>query len=39
MERKRETLEYEKLKVYENYCQGQITMDDYEKIKKVKANQ
>lgn len=39
MEGRRKNLEYDMLKAYESYCQGQITMTDFEKIKEDKENQ
>lgn len=39
MDKKIKELEYEILKTYEKYCQGQVKIDHYRKIREVKNNQ
>lgn len=39
MDKKIKDLEYEILKTYEKYCQGQVKIDYYKKIREVKNNQ
>ena len=39
MDKKIKELEYEILKTYEKYCQGQVKIDYYKKIREVKNNQ